>query len=34
MTDSFMNKEVTYDDRYDPKLAPRYSEIATIMRAP
>lgn len=30
----FMNKEVTYDDRYDPKLAPRYSEIATFMRAP
>jgi len=34
MTDTFMNKEVTYDDRYDPKLAPRYSEIATFMRAP
>ena len=34
MADEFMNKEVTYDDRYDPKLAPRYSEIATFMRAP
>lgn len=34
MAKDFMNKEVTYDDRYDPKLAPRYSEIATFMRAP
>ncbi len=34
MADEFMNKEVTYDDQYDPKLAPRYSEIATFMRAP
>ena len=34
MADTFMNKEVSYDDRYDPKLAPRYSEIATFMRAP
>ena len=34
MADEFMNKEVSYDDSYDPKLAPRYSEIATFMRAP
>ncbi|MFO0997738.1 MAG: agmatinase [Alphaproteobacteria bacterium] len=34
MADDFMNKSVTYDDRYDPKLAPRYTEIATFLRAP
>lgn len=34
MADDFMNKTVTYDDRYDPMLAPRYTEIATFLRAP
>lgn len=33
MTDEFMNKEVSYDAKYDPKLGPRYSEISTFMRA-
>ncbi len=34
MADKFMNDEVSYDARFDPKLAPRYSEIATFLRAP
>lgn len=34
MADEFMNRSVSYDQSYDPKLAPRYSEIATFMRAP
>lgn len=33
MADEFMNKEVSYDEKYDPKLGPRYSEISTFMRA-
>lgn len=34
MADEFMNKSVSYDEKYDPKLAPRYSELPTFMRAP
>lgn len=28
------NERAAYDDSYDPRLAPRYAEIATFMRAP
>ena len=34
MSNKFMNDGVSYDDAYDPKLAPRYTEIPTFMRAP
>tara|TARA_B100000676_G_scaffold300289_1_gene345741 strand:- start:3498 stop:4478 length:981 start_codon:yes stop_codon:yes gene_type:complete len=34
MADEFMNKVASYDDKYDPKLAARYTELATFMRAP
>jgi guanidinopropionase len=34
MDKKFLNDEITYDQRYDPKLSPRFSEIATFMRAP
>jgi guanidinopropionase len=29
-----LNERVAYDDSYDPRLAPRYAEIATFMRMP
>lgn len=32
MADDFMNNEVSYDAKYDPKSGPRYWEISTIMR--
>lgn len=34
MEKKYLNEKVTYDERYDPKLSPRFSEIATFMRAP
>jgi guanidinopropionase len=34
MAEDFMNKVASYDDKYDPRLASRYSELATFMRAP
>jgi len=34
MEKKYMNEHVTYDERDDPKLSPRFSEIATFMRTP
>ena len=34
MEKKYLNKEITYDAHYDPMLSPRFSEIATFMRAP
>jgi guanidinopropionase len=34
MARDFMNETVSYDESFDPRLAPRYSEIATFLRAP
>ena len=34
MEKKYLNEEITYDDRYDPMFSPRFSEIATFMRAP
>ena len=34
MEKKYLNEEITCDDRYDPMFSPRFSEIATFMRAP
>jgi guanidinopropionase len=34
MEKKWLNDKITYDEHYDPKLSPRFSEIATFMRAP
>ena len=34
MEKKYLNEEITYDERYDPMFSPRFSEIATFMRAP
>jgi guanidinopropionase len=34
MSTRFFNEGARYDDTYDPRLAPRFAEIATFMRAP
>ena len=34
MEKKFLNENITYDQSYDPKLSPRFSEISTFMRAP
>jgi guanidinopropionase len=34
MATRFFNEGARYDDTYEPRLAPRFAEIATFMRAP
>ena len=34
MEKKWLNDKISYDQHYDPKLSPRFSEIATFMRAP